>query len=85
MIKNVTHICLLLFVSAFANAQKQGQAKVDSIETRLKNYSPPCNKPCIRDSSKVILLLDLAWEYSFNKPDTVIALCDEAIKLLSSG
>ncbi|MEO8087965.1 MAG: tetratricopeptide repeat protein [Bacteroidota bacterium] len=81
MVKQVTFIFLLLLFSIFANAQKEGKAKIDSIETRLKNYSPICNNTCLADSTKVILLLDLAWEYIFNKTDTVLILCNEADKL----
>ncbi|CAN5664479.1 hypothetical protein BH11BAC1_BH11BAC1_00080 [soil metagenome] len=81
MVKRVTFIFLLLLFSIFAHAQKEGRAKIDSIETRLKNYSPICNFTCLADSTKVILLLDLAWEYSFNKTDTVLILCDEADRL----
>ncbi|CAN5697412.1 hypothetical protein BH11BAC1_BH11BAC1_04280 [soil metagenome] len=81
MNKHVTYICLFLFVSTFANAQKQGQAKIDSISIELKNYKQKCADICLADSNKVILLNSLSQELKTLNPDTSLFLTNQALQI----
>ena len=71
----------LCFSSGGIFAQKQKQEKIDSLKTILKNYSSPCKKPCLRDSLKVKILLDLGYYLNYIKHDTAIIYCRQALML----
>ena len=81
MAKQLSYNFIFLFLSLSLNAQKQGQARIDSLESRLKNYSSACTKPCLGDSFKVNILNDLGFYISPLKPDTAIFLSRKAYSL----
>ncbi|MEO5572373.1 MAG: tetratricopeptide repeat protein, partial [Bacteroidia bacterium] len=63
-----------------SDAQKQGQAKIDSLLNALRTYNSGCNVPCLNDSIKVKNFLFLVKEYKYVKPDSAMIFCIEALR-----
>ena len=53
---------LLCIFSSQSLAQKQGKELANSLEKKVQEYRSPCARPCIKDSIKVNLLNDIAYE-----------------------
>ena len=62
-------------------AQKKGRAKIDSLIFQIKNYTPVCKQPCIRDSVNVKNFSALASEFSAANLDTALLLTRQALAL----
>ncbi len=81
LITVLTAISFLIIINNFCFGQKQGQAKIDSLQALLINYVSPCQESCLTDSLKVTLLNNLAWAFRNNKIDTALILSRDALSL----
>ncbi|MBA3665308.1 MAG: tetratricopeptide repeat protein [Bacteroidetes bacterium] len=70
-----------LFFTIMICSNADGQNKeIDSLFNLIKKDKEACPRPCLRDTSKVKHLNDLAWQLKYRNVDTSIILSSQALQ-----